>query len=103
LAVERRPERSCRVRQDRVRPNELTVLFAQRRVLRAELLDRSGRALAGVDCFTQLQSVTAFTDSFSASRSHACLRDSSGSISSSTNLTACSLNSAVYSFFAGIY
>jgi len=34
------------------------------------------RAFAGADCFTQLYSVTAFIDSFGASRSHACLRDS---------------------------
>jgi len=64
--------------------------------------DATGRALAGADCFNQLYSVTAFIDSFGARRSHACLRDSSGPISSSTNLTAWSLNSDVYSFLAGI-
>ena len=60
------------------------------------------RALGGADCFNQLYNVTAFTDSFGARRSHACLRDSSGPIYSSTNLTAWSLNSGVYSFRTGI-
>lgn len=59
-------------------------------------------AFCGAACFTQLYSVAAFTDSFGASRSHASLRDSSGPISSNTNLTAWSLNSGVYSLRAGI-
>jgi len=50
--------------------------------------EAAGRALAGADCLTQLYSVTDFTDSLGPRRSQACLRDSSGSISSSTNLTA---------------
>jgi len=107
LAVERRPKKAAA--SDKIafaRASSRFSFFNDCTCARSSSTEPGGadaRVLAGADCFNQLYSVTAFTDSFGARRSHPCLRDSSGSISSSTNLTAPSLNSGVYSFLTGTF
>ena len=64
----------------------------KRRDLGPQLLDRARRAASAGPCrrrcFTQFINVAGFTFSFGARRSTAAERDSSGPISSNTNLTA---------------
>lgn len=60
-----------------------------------------GQDLDVAECFIGLKRVQAFTDNFAVGRSRVSLCGSTGPISSNTNLTVWSLNSALYSFFSG--